>query len=192
MSTFSHCVKKLFNRYRLLVRKSLSAQQKTRILNALGLRANNIREANDMALYSLAERLSSFLRQELGKTVVGAAHVADLNAISHHDSIPVELLEHILSELDKVLAKYIKYGNCIAHVNHIASSALINIIQLICFSGALSPEKKAAFLSRLDENIEHVLTFGTLQQKAKLYEVMTQACQEDAQQFAVYLKKLVQ
>src|SRR5690242_16668396 len=114
MSVFSETITKALNDYKTILKRNLSSKEKAAKLNALGLKREQLQQANDLALYSKAQQVLKEITQSI-------------EFPNDNDNTPSWYcgLHEFYKHLQDIVANYYVSQNTVIHVTQQSSRALV-------------------------------------------------------------------
>jgi hypothetical protein len=152
MSVFSEIITKALNDYKLILKKNLSSSKKAAKLAALGLKRQQLKQANDVGLYKKAQQVLQDLEQSI--------EFPDDNTPSWYCG-----LHEFYKYLQAILADYYLQQNTVIHITQQSSRALVDAIQLM---GLADKALDTQIAGKLDQCGQTVARFGSKEQQEKL------------------------
>ena len=174
MSVFAVNVIKILNNYKEFLRRNLPAKTSAARIKQLKLKRINIKHAEDVILYKIAQNVVKDIE-------------AYLTAESLSNNHRTGLL-YFKQCLNKIFTEYHIEHNKIINARQLASGAIVEAIQLITFSLG---KFNSYTLGKLDDCSRIVAKYGNFEQKAMLRSVYEKSYDKNESFFATITQRFV-
>jgi hypothetical protein len=146
MTVFRNNALPLLQHYKIILRRNFQLEEVTAKIKKLNLKRKQLHYAEDIELYNTSLKVIKDI---------------ELN-LSWHTKI-TEFKEHLQDIVNNFMVK----NNRVINPQQTAAQALLNIIQLIN-----SPNSNNSILKKIDNCIQVISAYGTIEQKNKLCSIL--------------------